>query len=618
MRNVRLWCYACRVMAQRRDEQLALGLKLEPRFPYRPPKHRLPRSFNKTYSRDKENQRPAGHLPPNTTLQRHVRSNRNVHIPRFYYPQGKPTSEHQMEVALKKISAVFHQFPNQQVVKDKFHLVTKVPYCIGRVENHFGKTILSTSNRDSNLNLPVIGSLAYSESSVLDQAATEAVFIIQIFVYLFIVNLQACDCPLYWKMPLFVATGGEKLGHVESNTFLDFWKKLLLSCHDQASWFIHILTRGLRDHLTPDDLGAMVQDVVDSHPGLTFLKEATEFHSRYVHTVIARIFYCVNRSWSGRISLPELRRSNLLRVIQLLEEEEDINQVTSYFSYEHFYVIYCRFWELDRDHDLFIDRQDLHRHSEHALSTRIIERIFSGAVTRGARQQSDKMSYTEFVWFLLSEEDKTHPTAIEYWFRCMDLDGDGYLSMYELEYFYEEQLQRMEAIGIETLPFEDCLCQMLDMIHPATPGKISLSDLKQCKMTSIFFDTFFNLEKYLDHEQRDPFASQREHDTDGQEVKDYYKSRLSKTTSTTTTTTSGKRRPQAATSRKPPTTGTATNSTDGQHRSTTCNTRIMASPEATETVLSDWDRYAAEEYELLVAEEGGNDQQEDMMVDDEM
>lgn len=64
------------------------------------------------------------------------------------------------------------------------------------------------------------------------------------------------------------------------------------------------------------------------------------------------------------------------------------------------------------------------------------------------------MSYTEFVWFLLSEEDKIHPTAIEYWFRCMDLDGDGYLSMYELEYFYEEQMQRMEAIGIETLPFQ--------------------------------------------------------------------------------------------------------------------------------------------------------------------
>ena len=38
-------------------------------------------------------------------------------------------------------------------------------------------------------------------------------------------------------------------------------------------------------------------------------------------------------------------------------------------------------------------------------------------------------------------------------------------------------------------------------------------------MTPIFFDTFFNLEKYLDHEQRDPFASQRDVDEDGNEVR---------------------------------------------------------------------------------------------------
>lgn len=55
---------------------------------------------------------------------------------------------------------------------------------------------------------------------------------------------------------------------------------------------------------------------------------------------------------------------------------------------------------------------------------------------------------------------------------------------------------------------------MLDMIKPKCPGKISLADLKACKMTPIFFDTFFNLEKYLDHEQRDPFASQRDNENE--------------------------------------------------------------------------------------------------------
>lgn len=51
-------------------------------------------------------------------------------------------------------------------------------------------------------------------------------------------------------------------------------------------------------------------------------------------------------------------------------------------------------------------------------------------------------------------------SSIEYWFRCMDLDGDGVLSMYELEYFYSEQVSKMEVLGIETMVFEDCLCQV--------------------------------------------------------------------------------------------------------------------------------------------------------------
>ncbi|XP_066255535.1 uncharacterized protein [Euwallacea similis] len=414
-----------------------------------------------------------------TTLQRHVRAHRNVNIPRFHYPAGKPGPPGQIETIRAKIKTAFAQI-GERASREHFRAIT-----------------------------------------------------------------EACQLPLYWKTALYLAACADK-GTCTLEQFMTFWQGMSAGSHDAAARFVYILTRGKRQYLVPEDFIPLVQDVVETHPGLTFLKEATEFHSRYVHTVIARIYYCVNRSWSAKISVAELRRSNLLTVIQLLEEEEDINQITQFFSYEHFYVIYCKFWELDRDHDLFIDKQDLTRHNDHALSSRIIERIFCGCVTRGnKRRQEDSMSYTDFVWFLLSEEDKSHPTAIEYWFRCMDLDGDGYLSMYELEYFYEEQMQRMESIGIETLPFQDCLCQMLDMVKPKIPGRIALSDLKKCKMTPIFFDTFFNLEKYLDHEQRDPFASQRDHDLDGIE-------------------------------------------------------------------MSDWDRYASEEYELLVAEEGGNEGNDSM------
>lgn len=35
-------------------------------------------------------------------------------------------------------------------------------------------------------------------------------------------------------------------------------------------------------------------------------------------------------------------RGELLTTLHQLDEEEDINKVLKYFSYEHFYVIYCK------------------------------------------------------------------------------------------------------------------------------------------------------------------------------------------------------------------------------------------------------------------------------------
>ncbi|XP_028289588.1 serine/threonine-protein phosphatase 2A regulatory subunit B'' subunit beta isoform X1 [Parambassis ranga] len=402
-------------------------------------------------------------------------------IPKFYFPQGRPQANLNIDGLISKIEKIFSQFPNERATIEDMGQVAK-----------------------------------------------------------------ACECPLYWKVPLFCLAGGDRTGFVSVHKFVAMWRKTLQTCHDDASKFVHLLAKPGCNYLEQDDFIPFLQDVVNTHAGLAFLKEAPDFHSRYITTVIQRIFYNVNRSWTGKITCSELRKSNFLQNVALLDQEEDVNQLTEFFSYEHFYVIYCKFWELDTDHDLYIDPKDLARHNDQAISHKMIERLFSGAVTRDRRAYKEgRLSYADFVWFLISEEDKKTDTSIEYWFRCMDLDGDGVLSMYELEYFYDEQCQKLEAMAIEPLPFEDCLCQMLDLVKPEVEGKITLRDLKRCKMSHIFFDTFYNIEKYLDHEQKDPFSVIREADTDGQEV-------------------------------------------------------------------SDWEKYAAEEYDILVAEEVANDQCNDV------
>nr|XP_028697864.1 LOW QUALITY PROTEIN: serine/threonine-protein phosphatase 2A regulatory subunit B'' subunit beta [Macaca mulatta] len=381
-------------------------------------------------------------------------------IPTFYFPRGRPQDSLNVDAAISKIESTFARLPHERATMDDMGLVAK-----------------------------------------------------------------ACGCPLYWKGPLFCGAGGERTGSVSVHKFVAMWRKILHNCHDDAAKFVHLLMSPGCNYLVQDDFVPFLQDVVNTHPGLSFLKEASEFHSRYITTVgHQRIFYTVNRSWSGRITCAELRRSSFLQNVALLEEEADINQLTEFFSYEHFYVIYCKFWELDTDHDLLIDAHDLARHNDHAISTKMIDRIFSGAVTRGRKAQKEgKISYADFVWFLISEEDKKTPTSIEYWFRCMDLDGDGALSMFELEYFYEEQCRRLDSMAIEALPFQDCLCQMLDLVKPRSEGRITLRDLKRCKLAGVFFDTFFNIEKYLDHEQKEQISLLRDSDGSGPELSDWEK-----------------------------------------------------------------------------------------------
>ncbi|MGH0147330.1 UNVERIFIED_CONTAM: hypothetical protein FKN15_015040 [Acipenser sinensis] len=323
---------------------------------------------------------------------------------------------------------------------------------------------------------------------------------------------KACECPLYWKAPLFYAAGGDRTGFVSVHKFIAMWRKKLQTCHDDAAKFVHLLAKPSCNYLEEEDLIPFLQ-LTATTPALTGgarmntrcppkrVPSAARFFTLCRLTVqppqsysvggqrssgqltgkpagarpdyrgrwcavIQRIFYNVNRSWTGKITCSDLRKSSFL--------------------------------------------QD----------------TFTPSLLASDSNHS-------------SLANKQHFFSIEYWFRCMDLDGDGVLSMYELEYFYEEQCQKLENMAIEPLPFEDCLCQMLDLVKPECEGKITLHDLKKCKLSHIFFDTFFNIEKYLDHEQKDPFS--RDGENEGEEI-------------------------------------------------------------------SDWERYAAEEYEILVAEEAANEQ----------
>ena len=363
------------------------------------------------------------------------------------------------------------------------------------------------------------------------------------------VTKDICFFPTYFNVPLYQRILDlwnsrdleQSPMEVVTLEMVEWFWKTEMEPFDPCDRFFRLVKQPANDFIVRDDFFPFIRALLDDHPGLEFLSSHADFQEKYAMTVITRIFYGVNKCHSGRITSRQVRRSDLLEAFQQVDEEEDINRVTRYFSYEHFYVLYCRFWELDHDRDYRIKREDLLKYGDHSLSHMIVDRIFDAAPRPFEDENPDReyLSYEDFIYFMLSEEDKYNEVAVRYWFTCVDVDGDGKLNNMEMRSFYAVQLHRMQCMGHEIVPFEDMLCQMMDMIKPANADFLVVEDFLQpeCSQVSgaLFDGTFagfflqlthiflkclliyliclltalFNLNKYLSFEQRDPFVERQ-------------------------------------------------------------------------------------------------------------
>lgn len=73
-----------------------------------------------------------------------------------------------------------------------------------------------------------------------------------------------------------------------------------------------------------------------------------------------------------------------------------------------------------------LDFNGLNKYADFSIIKRAVQRIIDGYPRRLSKKGF--MTYQEFIPFIISEEDKKSDTAVEYWFRVLDLDGDGIIS----------------------------------------------------------------------------------------------------------------------------------------------------------------------------------------------
>eukprot|EP01055_Gregarina_sp_Pseudo9_P002527 Gregarina_sp_Pseudo_9__2526@NODE_27_length_5599_cov_16_826439_g25_i0_p2_GENE_NODE_27_length_5599_cov_16_826439_g25_i0NODE_27_length_5599_cov_16_826439_g25_i0_p2_ORF_typecomplete_len606_score103_90EFhand_13/PF17958_1/2_7e20EFhand_7/PF13499_6/3_4e10SPARC_Ca_bdg/PF10591_9/8_7e03SPARC_Ca_bdg/PF10591_9/1_4e02SPARC_Ca_bdg/PF10591_9/0_11EFhand_1/PF00036_32/0_0071EFhand_8/PF13833_6/4e02EFhand_8/PF13833_6/0_083EFhand_5/PF13202_6/3_8e03EFhand_5/PF13202_6/0_18_NODE_27_length_5599_cov_16_826439_g25_i0661883 len=289
----------------------------------------------------------------------------------------------------------------------------------------------------------------------------------------------------------------------------EFWINKQLSIENDIWNFFVVAKEDVHDFIWGHNFQPFLNELLERHPGAEFLKPTPEFQKRYAETVVARILYDLDSVFDHRVTFNQLAKSSLAACWRLIDDETDFNTIREFFSYEHFYVAYCRFWALDIDHDFRLDKTDLVKYDNHAFSNLTLNRLFTEAGS--VISDGHSISYEGFFYLLMHDEDKTTDRSIEFWFRLVDLDGDGVLRYHELAHFYSEQLVRLESRTMEAPAFDVILCQLNDMIRPEISCEFRLRDLKkQRRHAPLFFNTLLSLTKFLAWEHRDPFIQKTE------------------------------------------------------------------------------------------------------------
>ncbi|KAJ3018751.1 UNVERIFIED_CONTAM: hypothetical protein HDU68_010999 [Siphonaria sp. JEL0065] len=300
---------------------------------------------------------------------------------------------------------------------------------------------------------------------------------------------------------------------------------------------------GAGKFLVPDDFKVFVEDVLENNSAFAFLASSPDFQARFTETVIVRLFYSTHFHGRNRLSLRDFRTAGIYKIIADIESATNSLglHIPPPFSYKDFYVIYCAFWELDKDHDMYLTLHDLERYSDRGLSHAALARVIEcygrvpvlpegesvddsssngspSTVSMLAKNRIKCFGFKEFVAFIMSVEDKTSVPGLYYWFRVLDIDEDGLVSLLEIETFWEHQYTKVP----EQYTVYDFFSLIIDLIRP-TANSITLLDLKRnSKAAGLFLDFLLDSRRHVENIRRSADVTFRLQDevwvTDDEEV----------------------------------------------------------------------------------------------------
>lgn len=153
---------------------------------------------------------------------------------------------------------------------------------------------------------------------------------------------------------------------------------------------------------------------------------------------------------------------------------------------------------MDKDHNGMLSKKELQRYGTGVLTSVFIERLFEECLT-----YDGEMDYKTYLDFVLALENRKEPQALQYFFKILDVESQGYLTTFSLSYFFRAIQEQLKSLDQEPVSFNDIKDELFDMIKPEQPDRITLKDLCRSGQGDVLVSVLIDLNGFWTHENRE-------------------------------------------------------------------------------------------------------------------
>jgi len=250
--------------------------------------------------------------------------------------------------------------------------------------------------------------------------------------------------------------------------------------------------------LRESDLENYILELIETLPQLDGLEKS--FHSFYVCTAVRKFFFFLDPLRTGKIRIQDVLSCSFLDDLLELRDQDlpkDL-QEANWFSAPSALRVYGQYLNLDTDHNGMLSQEELQRYGTGTLTPAFVERVYQECLT-----YEGEMDYKTYLDFVLAMENKKEPQSLQYLFRILDVRQEGVLSVFSLNYFFRAIQDQMRKHNQEPVLFLDVKDEIFDMVKPADPLKVTLSDLIKSGQGDVVVSILTDLNGFWSYENRE-------------------------------------------------------------------------------------------------------------------